>query len=149
MILSVAVMGHYGRREEVDLVVSVDRARFQDAHIEELVQAGWRDIKAHDGHVCRGIQRIWGHSAACEDYRAAATVDLEHDRADDEIFSRVAVPMLVLWGGRGAVGRQFDVLSCWREKSDATVDGKVIDCGHFLPEEAPTETLTEFQRFLS
>ena len=57
--------------------------------------------------------------AACEDYRAAATVDLEHDRADDEIFRRVAVPMLVLWGGRGTVGRQFDVLSCWREKSDA------------------------------
>jgi haloacetate dehalogenase len=87
--------------------------------------------------------------AACEDYRAAATVDLEHDRADDEIFRRVAVPMLVLWGGRGTVGRQFDVLSCWREKSDATVDGKVIDCGHFLPEEAPGETLAEFQRFFS
>ena len=87
--------------------------------------------------------------AACEDYRAAATIDLEHDRADDLISHRVAVPMLVLWSGQGTVGRQFDVLSCWREKSDDTVDGKAINCGHFLPEEAPVETLAEFQRFFS
>ena len=53
--------------------------------------------------------------AACEDYRAAATIDLEHDRADDLISHRLAVPMLVLWGGQGTVGRQFDVLSCRRE----------------------------------
>jgi hypothetical protein len=64
--------------------------------------------------------------AACEDYRAAATIDLEHDRADDLISHRVAVPMLVLWGDQGTVGRQFDVLSCWREKSDDTVDGRAI-----------------------
>ena len=87
--------------------------------------------------------------AACEDYRAAATVDLDHDYADGLAARRVAVPMLVLWGARGIVGEQFDVLTCWREKSDAKVEGKPIDCGHFLPEEAPNETCAELLKFFT
>ena len=85
--------------------------------------------------------------AACEDYRAAATIDLEHDRSDDLASRRISSPMLVLWGGRGTVGRQFDVVACWREKSTALVHGEAFDCGHFLPEEAPEETLAAFMKF--
>jgi haloacetate dehalogenase len=87
--------------------------------------------------------------AACEDYRAAATIDLEHDRSDDLASYRMAAPMLALWGKRGTVGRQFDVLACWREKSRNLVQGEGIDCGHFLPEEAPQETLTALLKFFA
>jgi haloacetate dehalogenase len=85
--------------------------------------------------------------AACEDYRAAATIDLEHDRADDLAGRHIQAPMLVLWGGRGIVGRTFDVLATWREKSRGPVEGEALDCGHFVPEEAPDATLAAFERF--
>lgn len=85
--------------------------------------------------------------AACEDYRASATIDFEHDDADDRNSHRLTMPLLALWGARGTVGRQFDVLASWCEKSAAVVEGTALDCGHFLPEEAPEETLIELQRF--
>lgn len=87
--------------------------------------------------------------AACEDYRAAATIDLEHDRSDDLASHRIVVPMLALWGSRGTVGRQFDVLACWREKSRGHLQGEALDCGHFLPEEAPQATLAAFLQFFA
>ena len=83
--------------------------------------------------------------ATCEDYRAAATIDLEHDRADAE--KRVTCPLLVLWGAEGVVGKMFDALALWREKA-GDVSGRALPCGHFLPEEAPAETLAALQEFL-
>jgi haloacetate dehalogenase len=82
--------------------------------------------------------------ATCEDYRAAAGIDLEHDKADED--SKVACPLLVLWGERGLVERNYDVLATWRQKA-ADVSGRALDCGHFLAEEAPEETLSELLRF--
>lgn len=87
--------------------------------------------------------------AACEDYRAAATIDLEHDRSDDLASHRIAAPMLVLWGSRGTVGRQFDVLACWRDKTRGLLEGEALDCGHFVPEEAPQATLAAFLQFFA
>lgn len=87
--------------------------------------------------------------AACEDYRAAASLDLVHDAADDAAGKRLEMPLLALWGARGTVGRLFDVLACWREKSRAEVTGHALDCGHFLPEEAPEATLEALVEFLS
>ena len=84
--------------------------------------------------------------ASCEDYRAAASIDLEHDRADAD--NRIACPLLVLWGAKGLVGRRYDVLGVWREKADS-VSGQAIDCGHFLPEEKPDETLAALLDFLT
>lgn len=77
---------------------------------------------------------------ACEDYRAAASIDLEHDRATRAAGRRVACDLLVLWGARGVVQRLFDPLALWREQCDARVSGRALDCGHFLPEERPDET---------
>ncbi len=73
-------------------------------------------------------------AATCEDYRAAATIDLEHDAAD--AGRTVAAPLLALWGEHGLVGRSYDVLATWREKAD-DVRGQALPTGHFLPEEAP------------
>jgi len=84
--------------------------------------------------------------ASCDDYRAAAGIDLRHDAEDAE--RRIECPLLVLWGGRGFVGRNYDVLTLWREKA-GLVTGTALDCGHFLPEEAPAEVAAELTRFFS
>ncbi len=84
----------------------------------------------------RGFSDPEAIRASCDDYRAAAGIDLAHDAADGP--RRLKVPLLVLWGARGFVGRNYDVLALWREKA-ADVRGAALDCGHFLPEEAPSE----------
>lgn len=82
---------------------------------------------------------------SCEDYRASASVDMECDRAD--LNKKIQCPVLVLWGGKGIIGRKYDVLATWRERA-IDVRGRAIDCGHFLPEEAPEETYQTLQEFL-
>ncbi len=84
--------------------------------------------------------------AICEDYRAAATIDLRHDREDAR--QTVTAPLLALWGARGVVGALYDVLDTWREKA-RDVNGRAIDCGHNLQEEAPAATLAALQPFLA
>ena len=84
--------------------------------------------------------------AICEDYRAAATIDLEHDAADSD--RKVAAPLLALWGAKGTVGALYDVLQTWREKADH-VSGHALDCGHGLQEEAPVETTAALLAFLT
>jgi haloacetate dehalogenase len=72
--------------------------------------------------------------AVCEDYRAAAGIDLDHDAADAD--ARIAAPLLALWGAQGVVGQTYDVLATWREKA-LDVAGEALPCGHAVPEEAP------------
>ncbi len=83
--------------------------------------------------------------ATCEDYRAAAGIDLEHDRAD--LDRKLACPLLVLWGAKGVIERSYDVLALWRERAES-VSGRALPCGHFLAEEAPQDTLAELLDFL-
>lgn len=82
--------------------------------------------------------------ASCEDYRAAAGIDLGHDEADRG--RRIACPLLALWGAKGFVGRHYDVLAVWRDYA-AHVQGRALDCGHFVAEEAPEDTLAELLTF--
>jgi haloacetate dehalogenase len=86
--------------------------------------------------------------ATCEDYRAAASIDLAHDRDDRTKGNRVGCPMLVLWGLKGFMEKYYDVLATWREAAE-DVRGRGIDCGHFLAEEAPEETLAALLPFLA
>jgi haloacetate dehalogenase len=83
--------------------------------------------------------------ASCEDYRAAASIDLAHDEADRQ--RRIECPLLALWGRRGLMERHFDVLATWRERAAGAVSGRALDCGHFLPEERPQETAQELLAF--
>jgi haloacetate dehalogenase len=86
---------------------------------------------------------------ACEDYRASAGIDLEHDRASRERGDRIACDMLVLWGARGVVQRLFDPLALWQAQCAAEVTGQPVDGGHFIPEELPeltSETLAAYMR---
>ncbi len=86
--------------------------------------------------------------ACCEDYRAAASIDLAHDEADIAAGHQVRCPLVALWGEHGVIGRQFDALACWRAVAD-DVRGRSLDCGHYLPEEAPEALLAELLPFLS
>jgi len=82
--------------------------------------------------------------ATCEDYRAAASIDLQHDEAD--LDKKISCPLLVLWGKHGIMGKHFDMLDIWQQKAD-NVSGKALDSGHFLAEEAATETLENLLNF--
>ncbi|MDT0633347.1 alpha/beta hydrolase [Spectribacter hydrogenoxidans] len=84
--------------------------------------------------------------ASCEDYRAAAGIDLVHDEADRD--RRITCPLLVLWGNRGFVHRTYDVLSVWRDYAEQP-EGRALACGHFLPEEAPDEVHDALLRFFA
>jgi haloacetate dehalogenase len=82
---------------------------------------------------------------SCADYRAAATIDCELDTAD--LGRRLAMPLLVLWGARGSVGKRFpDPLALWRQRA-TDVRGEALPSGHYVNEEAPAEVLAWFQRF--
>ena len=83
--------------------------------------------------------------ATCEDYRAAATIDLDHDAADGA--ARIRCPMLVLWGEKGVINRLFHPVDDWKRVAD-DVSGRALPCGHFLAEEAPDQTLNEMLAFL-
>ncbi|GAB97642.1 DNA/RNA endonuclease G (NUC1)/pimeloyl-ACP methyl ester carboxylesterase [Kineosphaera limosa] len=93
------------------------------------------------------VKAMTGPNAAhgmCEDYRAAATIDLEHDRADRAAGHRITTPLRVLWGRHGVVEQLFDPLTLWRAVAD-DVSGEALDCGHYLPEEAPGPVLAHIR----
>jgi haloacetate dehalogenase len=83
----------------------------------------------------------------CEDYRAAASIDLEHDRADLAANKRLTMPLMVLWGLEGVVHRCFQPLTEWRLVAN-DVQGTSLPCGHYIPEEAPDVLLEKALPFL-
>ncbi|HEY2532440.1 MAG TPA: alpha/beta hydrolase [Xanthobacteraceae bacterium] len=84
-----------------------------------------------------------------ENFRAAAGVDLDMDKADDKAGKKIQCPIHALWAAKGTVGALWDVLAAWRAKCAAPVTGRAVDCGHFLQEEAPQDVLAELQQFFS
>jgi haloacetate dehalogenase len=84
--------------------------------------------------------------AICEDYRASATIDLDHDRADRNRL--VDKPLLAIWGEKSVVGDLYDVVNTWREKA-RIVRGLALPCGHAIPEEAPEALLSALIGFLT
>jgi haloacetate dehalogenase len=90
--------------------------------------------------------------AICEEYRAGATIDRDHDKADQASGRRIACPLLVLWSGPGPLGTWYadagGPLALWQEWGD-NVQGHALNAGHFFPEEAPEETEKALNRFFS
>jgi haloacetate dehalogenase len=90
--------------------------------------------------------------AICEEYRAAATLDREHDEADRRAGRRIACPVLALWSGRGALDAWYvdagGPLALWRAWAE-DVRGRAVDAGHFFPEEIPEETAAALVAFFS
>ena len=83
----------------------------------------------------------------CEDYRAAASIDLVHDRASRAAGEKVRCPMLVLWGAKGRIAQWYDALAIWRDYCDAEVTGGAVESGHYIAEETPDATLDRFGHF--
>ena len=83
----------------------------------------------------------------CEDYRAAAGIDLTHDRADREIGRRLKMPLLVLWGKSGVIEKCFKPVQEWQRVAQ-DVRGHAIESGHYIPEEAPQELLAALAEFI-
>ena len=111
--------------------------------------AGWSSgLQNFDSRALAEYERCFRDPATihatCEDYRAAATIDLEHDAAD--AGARIECPLLALWGTKGVVNRLFDPVADWKSVA-RDVRGKALPSGHFLAEEAPDETLAEFTAF--
>lgn len=85
----------------------------------------------------------------CEDYRAAATIDLEHDRASRAAGEKLRCAMLVLWGRKAKIEAWYDALAVWRRYCAGEVTGGAVESGHYLAEEAPDDVLARLQPFLA
>lgn len=87
--------------------------------------------------------------AFCEDYRASAGIDLEHDRASRAAGEQIACDLLVLWGARGVIEKLFDPLALWRAQCRGAVSGWAMPAGHFIAEELSAETAAALQAFFT
>jgi haloacetate dehalogenase len=85
----------------------------------------------------------------CEDYRASAGIDLEHDRESRAKGEMLACDMMVLWGQRGVVHRLFDPLTLWQAQCAGQVSGEALPSGHYIPEELPDETVRQLRAFFT
>jgi haloacetate dehalogenase len=114
---------------------------------------GWgtHGLEIFDRRALAEYERCFSDPAAihamCEDYRAAASIDLEHDRADAE--ARIECPLRVLWGERGVVNRMFTPIADWQAKARRSVSGRTTPTGHYIPEEAPDMLAEDLLDFLA
>jgi haloacetate dehalogenase len=118
-----------------------------DAFLREFCGARWAGLSIFDGALdeyaaaFRDPETI---RAMCDDYRAAAGIDIAHDDADGA--AKLGMPLFCLWGDKGIIGKCFDPLALWRERA-SDVSGQALDCGHYLAEELPGETARELEAF--
>jgi haloacetate dehalogenase len=133
---------------------------------ETLIGASWRSyldqtlaswtkektLEAFDPRALEHYRAFFSEPArihaCCEDYRAGATIDRDLDDADLAAGRKIEAPTLVLWGGSGIPAKGASPLEVWRDWAK-DVHGHAIDCGHFLPEEAPAPTLKALMEFLA
>lgn len=127
-------------------MIAADPDHFLDRHLAGQIKVAG----SLDPRVVAEYRRCYRDPATrhaiCEDYRAAASIDLEHDAADDD--RRIEAPLLLLWGEYGTVGTLFDVMESWRSKA-RDVRGRALPCGHSPQEEVPELLLAELGAFLT
>ena len=121
------------------------------AYVRDVMGSRSAGLAPFDPRALREYERCLALPGAahglCEDYRAAASIDLEHDRLDLERGHRLTMPLLVLWGQQGVVHRCFEPLLEWQQVA-ADMAGEALPCGHYLPEEAPEQLLARALPFL-
>lgn len=126
-------------------LIGFDPDYFLHHHIDGQIKIkGCVEDKAFDEYLrCYKDPRTI--HAICEDYRAAATIDLDDDKEDAD--KKIQCPLYLLWGARGTVGKLYDVVGTWKEKA-VTVSGEALDCGHSPEEECPSVFLEKVLAFL-
>jgi haloacetate dehalogenase len=121
-----------------------------DAYVERVMgsrHAGLAPFAPHALQAYRdALKQPGAVHAMCEDYRASATIDLEHDRADIECGKKIACPLRVLWGEEGVIEKSFKPLDEWRRVA-RDVSGRKVPAGHYIAEEVPDELLAEILAF--
>lgn len=127
-------------------MIAADPDHFLDRHL-----AGQIKVEGSlDPRIVAEYRRCYRDPATrhaiCEDYRAAASIDLDHDAADSD--RRIEAPLLLLWGAQGTVGELFDVMECWRSKA-VDLRGRALPCGHSPQEEVPDMLLAELDGFFA
>ncbi len=118
-----------------------------DFYLEWILRKWSRDFAAFTPEALAEYRRCFRDPAvihaSCEDYRAGASIDLEHDEAD--IATKIECPVLTIWGG-GPITKGAPNIEAWQERAK-DVRGFPLDCGHFIPEEKPEETATALREF--
>jgi haloacetate dehalogenase len=109
-------------------------------------QKGFMDAEALNEYVAQFKDEAGVH-AMCEDYRAAATIDLVEQREDREAGRKIKCPVKVLWGKPGLIEKKFDCLAEWRAVCENEVSGEAVDSGHYIPEEVPDALLKYAREF--
>jgi haloacetate dehalogenase len=132
-------------------LIGGDPDAFFDLHVRAGMGLG-KEPGRYPDEVMAAYRRALDDPAAvegvCEDYRAGATIDVEHDDADRAAGRQIACPTLVLWAGRGGLPRFYaDVLDVWRPWAP-DVTGQAIDASHFMAEDRPEDTATALRTFL-
>lgn len=127
-------------------MIAADPDHFLDRHL-----AGQIKIEGSlDPRVVAEYRRCYRDPATrhaiCEDYRAAASIDLDHDAADEGRL--IEAPLLLLWGDYGTVGSLFEVMECWRSKA-RNISGNALPCGHSPQEEVPDLLLAKLKTFFA
>jgi haloacetate dehalogenase len=121
------------------------------AYVADLMGGRSSGLAPFDPRALAEYQRCLALPGAahslCEDYRASATIDLVHDRADRDTGRKLTIPVLVLWGEKGVIQKCFQPLDEWRRVA-VDVLGSSLPCGHYVPEEAPEELLEHVLPFL-
>jgi haloacetate dehalogenase len=120
-----------------------------DMYLREKMGAGSAGLAPFTDEAWAEYRRCFTPGAihaSCEDYRASAGIDLEHDRADREAGRKVKAPVLALWGANGVVERCFKPLDEWRRVAER-VTGRALPAGHYLAEEVPDLVADELERF--
>lgn len=119
---------------------------------ENVIAATGMFVGGGPGEVGAAYAEIYKDAAAvhamCEDYRAAAGIDIEHDEADIAAGKKIECPVNVLWGDNAAMGRQYDVLDIWRREG-TRIEGKAMPGGHSFQVDSPEATATELRRFVA
>ena len=85
--------------------------------------------------------------AICEDYRAAATIDLIDDKKSRDNNIKIKAPTLVLWGNKGKLEQWYEPLSIWQNYCSSDLRGNAINSGHYLAEENPDEIIKNVKIF--
>jgi haloacetate dehalogenase len=129
-------------------LVGADPEFFLREKLRSWSQGRWPFDEAAVAEYVRCFRDPATIHASCEDYRAAAGIDLEHDNADRQVGRWVRCPVLALWGERGTVNRLFRPVDDWQRVCEGSVAGRRLATGHYLAEEAPDEVAAELERFL-
>lgn len=130
-----------------ETLIAHDPEYFLEQHIGRQLSGANRDPVCDEvfEDYLRCYKKAETLSAICEDYRAAASIDLIHDAEDAD--NALKMPLLALWGERGTVGQLYDVLETWQETA-VHARGKALPCGHCPMEECPELFAREVLNFL-